>query len=55
MFAVPAQAGTQWRQFSDVAISPECRLRGERFDLLPELELLFFCWPKRKVTQRKWP
>jgi len=31
------------------------RLRGGRFDRLPPLESLFFCWPKRKVTQRKWP
>jgi len=31
------------------------RLRGGRFDRLPPLESLFSCWPKRKVTQRKWP
>jgi len=37
------------------AIPPACRLRGGRFDRLPPLESLFFCWPKRKVTQRKWP
>ena len=29
--------------------------RGGRFDRLPPTESLFFCWPKRKVTQRKWP
>jgi len=34
---------------------PACRLRGGRFDRLPPLESLFFCWPKRKVTQREWP
>ena len=31
------------------------RLRSGRFDGLPAAESLFFCWPKRKVTQRKWP
>src|SRR5579859_252353 len=36
-------------------LSPACRLRSGRFDRLPTLESLFFCWPKRKVTQRKWP
>ncbi|MET3653812.1 hypothetical protein ABIC75_003549 [Dyella japonica] len=40
---------------SYAAISPACRLRSGRFDRLPPLESLFFCWPKRKVTQRKWP
>ena len=35
-----------------VALSPGCRLRSGRFDRLPALESLFFCWPKRKVTQR---
>src|SRR5579859_2334561 len=38
-----------------LAVRPGCRLRGGRFDRLPALESLFFCWPKRKVTQRKWP
>jgi len=38
-----------------VVLPPACRLRGGRFDRLPPLESLFFCWPKRKVTQRKWP
>jgi len=38
-----------------MALPPACRLRRGRFDRLPPLESLFFCWPKRKVTQRKWP
>src|SRR6202012_4924662 len=36
-------------------LSQGCRLRSGRFDRLPTLKSLFFCWPKRKVTQRKWP
>ncbi len=42
-------------QSSPRTFPPACRLRGGRFDRLPTLESLFFCWPKRKVTQRKWP
>ena len=38
-----------------VALPRSGRLRSGRFDRLPPLESLFFCWPKRKVTQRKWP
>jgi hypothetical protein len=48
-------AGHPEPRFLVVALRPECRLRGGRFDRLPPLESLFFCWPKRKVTQRKWP
>ena len=50
-----AKRVTQLRQSPLVAISRTGRLRGGRFDVLPAAESLFFCWPKRKVTQRKWP
>jgi hypothetical protein len=48
----------RWLVFAvspDRAFPLEGCLRGARFDRLPTLESLFFCWPKRKVTQRKWP
>ena len=45
----------QFRLSSIVALPRSGRLRSGRFDRLPPLESLFFCWPKRKVTQRKWP
>jgi len=54
----PAKAGVQW--LCAVVVAGRCcrscaalprpgRLRGGRFDRLPPLESLFFCWPKRKV------
>ena len=31
------------------------RLRSGRFTRLPASESLFLCWPKVKVTKKKWP
>ena len=44
LVVIPAKAGIQGLSLL-LAWSPGCRLRSGRFDRLPTLESLFFCWP----------